>query len=67
MTNNYLDHLVSLLGKSSNDADLIDFFMSSGFIKNRNDLKFSVYDEYNLYINAYNEGLSFIFTDEAFF
>lgn len=74
MMNNFFDNLVVLLGRSNKDKNLIDFFISNNFINSINDLTLPIYDEdgelldeYNLYINKYNEGLSFIFTDEAFF
>lgn len=67
MTNNFIDNLMSLLGKPNSDIDLISFFISCGFVENENALRIKDYDEYNLYIDVYNKGLSFIFTDEAFF
>jgi len=74
MTSNFLNHLLSLLGKSNKDESLIDFFKSYDFIKSRDDLKLPIYDEdgelldeYNFYLSKYNQGLSFIFTDESFY
>lgn len=74
MTNNFFDNLIALLGLSNKDKNLIDFFISNDLISSTKDLTLPIYDEngelldeYNLYINKYSEGLSFIFTDEAFF
>lgn len=74
MTNSFIDHLLSLLGKPNTDEKLIDFFVENHFVKNKEDIKLPLYDEdgdlldeYNFYISKHEEGLSFIFTDESFY
>lgn len=74
MTNRFIDHLISLLGKPNTDETLIEFFVENLFVKSKENIKLPLYDEdgdlldeYNFYINKYEEGLSFIFTDESFY
>lgn len=74
MTDKFIDHLMSLMGKSNEDEILINFFIQNSFVESKNDIVLPIYDEdgelldeYDVYINKYDEGLSFIFTDEAFY
>ncbi|WP_287912451.1 hypothetical protein [Acinetobacter sp.] len=74
MTNSFIDHLISLLGKPNVDEKLINFFVENLFVKSKEDINSPLYDEdgdlldeYNFYISKYEEGLSFIFTDESFY
>lgn len=74
MTNSFIDHLISLLGKPNADEKLINFFVENLFVKSKEDINLPLYDEdgdlldeYNFYISRYEEGLSFIFTDESFY
>ena len=74
MTNKFIDHLISLLGKSNIDEKLVDFFVKNQFVKSQEEIKLPIYDEdgdlldeYNFYISKYDEGLGFIFTDESFY
>ncbi|MEB5477533.1 hypothetical protein [Acinetobacter pollinis] len=71
---NFIDDLSVFLGKSNQDVNLINFFVKNNFIKDEKDIKLSLYDEdgewldeHDLYIENHSKGLSFIFTDEAFF
>ncbi|WEV49331.1 hypothetical protein OZX61_02250 [Acinetobacter sp. ESL0695] len=70
----FIDDLSGFLGKSNQDNNLINFFVKNNFIKDEKDIKLSLYDEdgdwldeHDLYIKNESKGLSFIFTDEAFF
>ncbi|WP_180131667.1 hypothetical protein, partial [Acinetobacter sp. YH12057] len=70
MTNKFIDHLISLLGKSNFDEKLVDFFVKNQFVKSQEEIKLPIYDEdgdlldeYNFYISKYDEGLGFIFTN----
>lgn len=62
------------MGKLNADENLIAFFVENHFVKGKEDIKLPIYDdagdlldEYDFYISKYDEGLSFIFTDETFF
>lgn len=74
MINNFSDYFISLLGKPNTDENLIAFFVENNLVKSKKDIRLPIYDdsgdlldEYNFYISKYNEGLSFIFTDETFY
>ena len=74
MTDSFIHHLISLIGKSNTNKELLDFFIKNSFIESTNDINLPIYDEdgelldeYDFYINKYSDGLSFIFTDESFF
>lgn len=74
MTNKFVDHLISLLGKSNTDEKLVEFFIENLFVKSKEEIKLPIYDEdgdlldeYNFYISKYDDGLGFIFTDESFY